>query len=303
MTHPALHVDPWQRLLKRTLLVLLHLALLGAPLAAGAARGDPVVIDSPSWQALMARPAAQDGTTAFYAADLLAAWGRRDEADSLRRALLVRHLRTLAGDSVPEATLGQVWAAAPVTLAEVGAAHERARARANGAGWAAVRPVDDAAVRRVAEWLGNRPPLDLAAFVRRWGDCVPQGTCAPSPSRQASRPVKTDAEREKAARDHERQQRASQRRGERMQSAALVAYALGTLALHLLLARFVGRWFAFGVSLLIGTGLAWWLVVASGPLSGWGGLGIIILALGLAGSGLLLAPLYDALYTRYFKRR
>jgi hypothetical protein len=289
-------------LLLRLLLCVLPWLMLGAPLTASAARGDPVAIDSPSWQALMARPAAQDGTTAFYAADLLATWGRRDEADSLRRALLVRHLRTLAGDSVPEATLGQVWATAPATLAEVAAAHERARVRASGAGWAKVRPVDDAAARHLAEWLGNRPPLDLAAFVRRWGDCVPQGTCAAPPSRQASRPVKTDAEREKATREHERQQRARQRRGERMQTAALVAYALGTLALHLLLARFAGRWFAFGVSLLIGAGLGWWLIAASGPLSGWGGLAVIILALGLAGSGLLLAPLYDALYTRFFKR-
>lgn len=303
MRHRTLHVDLLQHLLKATLPWLLQVALLGAPLAAMAARGDPLVIDSPSWQALMARPAAQDGTTAFYAADLLATWGRRDEADSLRRALLVRHLRTLSGDSVPEATLAQVWAAAPVSLAEVGAAHARARAHADGAGWAAVRPVDDAAVRHVAEWLGNRPPLDLAAFVRRWGDCVPQGTCAAPPSRQASRPVKTDAEREKAAREHERQQRASHRRSERMQGAALVAYALGTLALHLLVARFVGRWFAFGVSLLIGAGLGWGLIVAAGPLSGWGGLAVILLALGLAGSGLLLAPLYDALYTRCFKRR
>ena len=109
-------------LLLRLLLCVLPWLMLGAPLTASAARGDPVAIDSPSWQALMARPAAQDGTTAFYAADLLATWGRRDEADSLRRALLVRHLRTLAGDSVPEATLGQVWATAPATLAEVAAA-------------------------------------------------------------------------------------------------------------------------------------------------------------------------------------
>jgi hypothetical protein len=95
----------------------------------------------------------------------------------------------------------------------------------------------------------------------------------------------------------------AQQRLASLQGEALLAYALGTLALHLLLARFVGRWFAFGVSLLIGAGLAWWLIVASGPLSGWGGLGIIIVALGLAGSGLLLAPLLDALYTRYFRRR
>jgi hypothetical protein len=43
-------------------------------------------------------------------------------------------------------------------------------------------------------------------------------------------------------------------------------------------------------------------VLATAPNTGWGGLGIVLVALGLAGSGLMLAPLYDAIYTRWFKR-
>jgi hypothetical protein len=277
------------------------LAVLVMP--AWAARGDPVVIDSPSWQALMARPASDNGVTAFYAADLLELWGRGAEGQRLRRALLLRHLRALAGDSPPEATLGQLWAAGPVSADEVAAAHQRARGLAPGAAWAATRPVDDDAARQLAERLGNRPPLDLKAFVERWGDCVPQGTCAPRASQRASRPKQTDAEREQARRQSESEQRSRRRRAERLQNAAMVAYVLGTLALHLLLTRVLGRWGAFVVTLFIGAGLGLWLVLATAPNTGWGGLGIVLVALGLAGSGLMLAPLYDAIYTRWFKRR
>lgn len=270
---------------------------------AWAARGDPVVIDSPSWQALMARPAAQDGVTAFYAADLLELWGRGDEGRRLRRALLVRHLRALAGESPPDATLGQLWAAGPVSPDEVAAAHQRARGLAPGAAWAATRPVDDDAARQLAERLGNRPPLDLKAFVDRWGDCVPQGTCAPRTSQRASRPKQTEADREQARRQSESEQRSRRRRAKRLQNAAMIAYVLGTLALHLLLTRVLGRWGAFVVTLFIGAGLGLWLVLATAPHTGWGGLGIVLVALGLAASGLMLAPLYDAIHTRWFKRR
>lgn len=84
-------------------------AMLAVVLPAAAVQA-AVAIGSPAWNDLMARPAADGGLPAFYAADLVATWGRPEEAVVLRRALLQHHLRRAAGDAAPmPATLGEVW--------------------------------------------------------------------------------------------------------------------------------------------------------------------------------------------------
>ncbi len=275
--------------------------------------GVPVVEGSPAWQALMALPAEREGLPTFWAADLLVAWGRGADAARLRRSLLGRHLEAQAAPPPPSATLGQLWQAPVSGHSELVASQQRAQERVQkgaqqqaGAPWALEPPRDDGAVQRLAERIGNRPPADLADFVRRFSGCVAQGTCPERAAWLAERAASA-AESRAAAQQREAafeaRQRSAQRRGEWRQQAVLLAWLLGGLLLHLLVARALGRWAGIAATLLLGLGLAVWLVVATGPLSGWGGLGLVILAAGLGGSGLLLAPLYDWIHRRWFARR
>ena len=265
---------------------------------------------SPSWQAVMAVPAERDGEVAFWATDLLAVWGRPDAAARLRRSLLLRHLEAQGAAPPPAATLQQLADAPVPSFDQLLAAQQRARQRAGtaaaGAPWAAEAPRDDGAVALLAERVGNRPPADLADFVQRWGGCVPQGRCPEQAAREQARAEAAASKRAARLREElasETRQRASQRSAERRQQAVLAAFVLGGLLLHLLLARYLGRWAANAATVLTGIGLAAWLWLASGPQSGWGGLAMLIVAGALACSGLLLAPLYDWIHRRWFARR
>lgn len=271
----------------------------------------PALVEgSPSWQAVMAVPAERDGEVAFWATDLLAIWGRPDVAARLRRSLLLRHLNA-QGDAPPPATTLRQLADAPVPgVDELLAAQQRARQRvgtaAASAPWAAEAPRDDAAIARLAERVGNRPPADLADFMQRWGGCVPQGLCPERAAREQAQAEAAASKRAARLREElafETRQRASQRSAERRQQAMLAAYVLGGLLLHLLVARYLGRVAANAATVLTGIGLAVWLWLASGPQSGWGGLAMLFVLLALTFSGLLLAPLYDWIHRRWFARR
>lgn len=271
----------------------------------------PALVEgSPSWQAVMAVPAERDGEVAFWATDLLAVWGRPDTAARLRRSLLLRHLNAQGAAPPPAATLQQLADAPVPGFDELLAAQQRARQRAgaasSGAPWAAEAPRDDGAVALLAERVGNRPPADLADFMKRWGGCVPQGRCPEQAAREQARAEAAASNRAARLREElafETRQRASQHRGERRQQAMLAAFVLGGLLLHLLVARYLGRVAANAATVLTGIGLAVWLWLASGPQSGWGGLAMLIVVAALAFSGLLLAPLYDWIHRRWFARK
>lgn len=284
----------------------LMLALLGWAMAA-AAGAQPVQVDSPAWKALMARPAADGEVTAFYAADLLDAWQRPTEGDQLRRALLGRHLRAGAGEAVAPGVLAAVWQAGSPSPDELVAWHARAAARAPQAAWARTVPRSPEAVRLLAEQLGNRPPADLPEFVRTWGRCLRVDSCRTvGPQGDAEREARIlERARQAQARqaESERRSRERQRRAERMQAAVLLGYVFGGLLLHLLLARHAGTLVAGAATVLLGpalTALAWsqW-----GVGSGWGGLAMLIFYMGLAGSGLLLLPLYRWVHRTWFAGR
>lgn len=288
-------------------------ALLALLLMAGlawAARGDPVVIDSPAWQALMARPAADGDATAFYAAELLEAWGRPAEAATLRRQLLARHLRGLAGATPAPATLGEVWRGAAPNADELAQLHASAAARQPRAAWAAIAPAHDGAIRAIVERIGNRPSADLPAFVQTWSDCVRQGTCRPrdgaAPVSDAERQARADArrrERERQRAEDDRKSREQQRRYERFELALVSGYLLGALLLHLLLARYAGKVVAVLVTLAIGPALAVLAYSRWGLSRDWGGLAMMIFYLGLASSGLLMAPVFHWVHKTWFAGR
>jgi len=382
--------------------------LLGACLWAGpvsAQRGGPVVIDSPAWKDLMAQPAMLGDLPAFHAADLIEAWGRPEEAEVLRRSLLLHHLRRAAGESPPTpATLGEVWQGSgaqptplealaqaqqqalnhalaatadasplppdraaegwkaagsgawqrpgrvalalvvsnrspwplallglqrrqegpggvvldctPVTRVARLDAQQAARWSCEGAGSAATIRADAAArwvstalasaglVREMVRTLGDRPPLDLKAFVQRNESCIRQGTCpavaAAAASRAAQRPRLSAEERYAAQRESEIKSEQQRRRRERLQNWIVVAYALGGLLLHLLVARAAGRIVATMVTLAIGPAIAVWMFFEYGIGSGWGALGMLILLGGLCVVGLPLAVAYNFIHKRFF---
>jgi hypothetical protein len=290
------------------LLLLVLLLLATGP--ARAARGDPVVIDSPSWNALMARPAADGGITAFYAADLLQAWGRPGEAEGLRRRLLARHLRGLAGERLPPATLSELWQTAPPASDELSRLHARAVALQPGASWASLDPANDGAVRLIVERIGNRPPPDLDVFLGQWGPCECQGTC----STRGCQALISDTERserlqarlkqmEQRQAESQRKHRERQRRDERLLQAVTLGYLLGGLMLYLIVARQAGTKMATAAVVALGALLAMLLFARTGRVEGWGGLALLVIGGGLAGSGLLLAPVYHWIYKRWFAGR
>lgn len=284
---------------------LLALVLAAACTTTGlAAPGDPVVIGSPAWHALMARDAGSGEQPAFHAAELLNRWGRRDEADALRRALLLRHLQARAGDPLADTTLGRLMDAGTPSLAELDRALARAAPRAGGAPWPQTTALDDEAVRHIADAMGLRPPADWAGFVSRHADCRSQGTCPPRSQPAPSNADPDQAWREQQRRDQQaRADRALRQRMDRFALAWLAAYVLAGLLVHLLLARFVGRWVAVAVTLAIGPVLSIWLLKAHAPQPGWGGLALAILVMALTGGALVLAPLFDAVHRRFFAQR
>jgi len=295
--------------------LLAALLALAVPASARTARDEPVAIGGPAWQALMARPAADAETTAFYAADLLAAWHRPAEADTLRRALLARHLRAAGGEAVTPATLDEVWRAGTVAPGELTALHAKAAQRQPGASWAGLAPASDEAVRHLVERIGNRPPPDLHDFVRTWDGCRGAGPCRHPAARAAAQ---TDAERdaerdaritaralesEQRWREQQREARESQRRSERLLTAVLAAYTLGGLLVHLLVARYAGKVLAVIATLALGPLLTVLAYLHWGVGSGWGGLAMLVFYAGLAFSGLPLAPLYAWVHKTWFGGR
>jgi hypothetical protein len=167
--------------------------------------------------------------------------------------------------------------------------------QARGARWSSTDLADDRGSRQVAEILAGRPPTELAALVRRLDSCHQQGTC---PERVKA-PVDPAELQARAEREAERAQRraAKERRNRWVQTLGPWVYALVVITLHVLVARLVGRWAGIGLSLASGVALAAWLVV---ELRGSGSFAAIILPMVALGTGVVLAPIADWLYRRFF---
>lgn len=160
--------------------------------------------------------------------------------------------------------------------------------------WTSNDLADPRVLREIADILGARPPADLAEFVQRHGSCEQLGSC---PRRiRAQDPAELQA---RAAREAERKERraAKERRDRLARALGPWVYGLVVITVHVLAARLFGRWAGVAWTLASGVLLAAWLVI---ELRGSGSLAGLILPLVALGTGVILAPIADWLYRRFF---